>query len=533
MDVATQAVTEAGGFRDAKNISPQWTPDGRSLFFVSDRQGISNIYRLDLDRKDSTQITNLLTGASGITTLSPAMSASGGHVIFSAYENDGYSIYALDSGDQLSGRTPVDLPLNAAVLPPRRTGQGPVWSAINDVAVGLPAIAAAPPAPESYKPKLSLDFAGQPTIGVGADPFGVYAAGGMSFVFSDMLGNHTLAAAVQATSRFDEFGGQAFYLNRTHRWNWGLDVEQIPYIARAFDAAITSGPGQPTYVENEYRILQRDQAMLGVISYPFSRAHRVELSGGFRRIGLKEDVTTREFDLNTGQQLSQDRTTLASEPTLNLGQASSALVYDTSIFGAASPIRGSRYRLELSQSAGSLSYTGVLTDVRTYLMPVRPYTFALRGLYFGRYGQDSGDGRLPTLYLGYPGLVRGYDSGSFQSGECGTTVDGSCPAFDRLIGSRVAIANAEVRFPLWGIFKRDQFYGPLPIELAVFSDGGVAWGSNSRTFVTRSDSKPVASVGGAARVNVLGFAVAEIDYVRPLSRPGRGWLWQFSLIPGF
>jgi outer membrane protein assembly factor BamA len=166
-------------------------------------------------------------------------------------------------------------------------------------------------------------------------------------------------------------------------------------------------------------------------------------------------------------------------------------------------------------------------------MPFRPYTFAFRGLYYGRYGADSGDARLPTLYLGYPGLVRGYDSGSFRSGECGASLDGSCPAFDRLIGSRVGVANAEIRVPLWGLFKRDQFYGPIPVELAAFADGGVAWGSNLQQFVTRSDSKPVGSVGGAVRINVLGFAVAEIDYVRPLNRPGRGWLWQFNLIPGF
>jgi Tol biopolymer transport system component len=534
LDLATEAVTEAGGFPGAKNISPQWTADGRALFFVSDHQGIANLYRVDLIRKETTQITNLLTGASGITSLSPAMSASNGRIIFSAYENDGYSIYALETPEQLAGRAPVELPVNAAVLPPRRTGQGPVWASIHDLGTGLPKVADLPAAPEPYKPKLSLDFAGQPTVGVGADPFGAYAVGGMSFIFSDILGNHTLGVGAQVTSRFDEFGGQLFYLNRTHRWNWGLDIEQVPYVARAFDAGIATIPGQPaTYVENEYRILQRDQAMLGVLSYPLSRATRVEVTGGFRRIGLKEDVTTRQFDLNTGQQLSEDRTTLASEPTLNLGQASSALVYDTSIFGATSPIRGSRYRLELSQTAGSITYTGLLTDVRTYVMPFRPYTFAFRGLYFGRYGQDSGDGRLPTLYLGYPGLVRGYDSGSFQSGECGVTIDGSCPAFDRLIGSRVGVANAEVRFPLWGIFKRDEFYGPLPVELAVFADGGVAWGSNTQRFVRGADSKPIGSVGGAARINVFGFAVAEIDYVRPLNRPGRGWLWQFNLIPGF
>jgi Tol biopolymer transport system component len=532
IDAGTGAVRRVGGFADAKNISPQFSADGRSLFFLSDRQGITNVYRLDFDSNTTTQITNLLTGASGVTALSPALSVGGGRLFFSAYENDGYSIYALESSSQLSGVTPVDLPLNAAVLPPRRTGEGPVFAAVNNMAIGLPPAAAEPPV-APYKPKLSLDFAGQPSVGVGADPFGVYAAGGVSFLFSDMLGNHTLATAVQATSRFDEFGGQVYYLNRTHRWNWGTAVQQIPYVARAYDAGVADVNGQTRYIENEYRILQRDQSVLGIISYPFSRAQRVEFSGGFRRLGLKEDVTTRQFDFNTGQQLTQDRTTLASEPTLNLGQASGALVYDTSISGITSPIRGSRYRLELSQSSGSLTYSGVMADVRTYLMPVRPYTFAFRGLYYGRYGHDAEDGRLPTLYLGYPGLVRGYDAGSFQSGECGVQTDGSCPAFDRLIGSKVAIANAELRFPLWGLFHPDQFYGPIPVELAVFADGGVAWGSNTRTFTASGDSQPVGSVGAAARVNIFGFAVAEVDYVHPLDRPGRGWLWQFNLIPGF
>jgi outer membrane protein assembly factor BamA len=154
-------------------------------------------------------------------------------------------------------------------------------------------------------------------------------------------------------------------------------------------------------------------------------------------------------------------------------------------------------------------------------------------MYFGRFGRDAEDGRLPALYLGYPGLVRGYDSGSFESGECGNQPDGSCPVFDRLIGSRVAIANAELRFPLWSAFGGDQFYGPVPVELAVFSDAGVAWGRSERAGFAQGDNKPVVSVGAAARINLFGFAVAEINYVRPLDRPRRGWLWQFNFIPGF
>jgi len=529
MDVASGQVREAGGFDGAKNIDPQWSQDGKSLYFLSDRQGITNVYRLPLDGGDPMQLTNILTGVSGITSLSPALSAGNGRLVFSAYENDGYNIYALDGDKVMAETPPIQLPIDAGVLPPRRTGEGPVFAAITDQTTGLPA--AAPAETQPYKPKFSLDYAGQPTIGIGTDPFGTYASGGVSFLFSDTLGNHVLATSAQVTNRLDEFGGSVFYLNRTHRWNWGIGIDQTPYIASAFTTGVDVSGGQPVLVESEFRIKQIDRGVTGVASYPFSAARRVEFSGGVRQLTLSEDVTDRLFD-QFGNQVGQDQNTLASLPTLNLGQAAAALVYDTAISGVTSPIKGTRYRLELSQSAGSLTYTGALLDYRTYLMPVRPYTLALRGLYFGRFGADSEDQRLPTLYLGYPGLVRGYDSGSFQAGECGAQINGSCPVFDRLIGSRVAVANAEFRFPLWGAFRRDSFYGPLPIEVGVFGDAGVAWSqTNSLSFT--GDHKPVSSVGAVARVNLLGFAIAEFDYVHPLNRPGRGWVWQFNLSPGF
>ena len=528
LDVASGNVTQLGGFDGAKNIGPQWAGDGKSLFFISDRGGISNIYRITADGGRTTQLTNMLTGASGITSLSPAMSVAGGRLLFSAYEEDNYNIYALDTAEQLAGEAPVDLPRNAAVLPPRREAGGLVVEALQDPTWGLPASTQVP-VPEEYKAEWGLDWAGQPSVGVGVDPFGTYATGGVAFLFSDMLGNHVIGTAAQVTSRFDEFGGTFFYLNRQHRWNWGVSVDQTPYVSRGYNAFVQGN----SYVEQEYRFLQRDQSVTGSLSYPFNRSHRVEFSGGFRRIGQKYDLRELEFDLITGQLIGENEEALALFPTLNLGEASSALVFDTSISGPTSPIRGSRYRLELSQTSGGLSYTGALADFRTYMMPFRPYTFALRGLYYGRFGDNASDQRLPPLYIGYPGLVRGYDYNSFESGECGVTTDGSCPAFDRLVGSRVAVANAEIRFPVWGAFGGDQFYGPLPLEAAFFADGGVTWGSSDRFTVAKTDSKPVSSVGAALRVNVLGFAVAEINYVRPLQRPGRGWLWQFNLRPGF
>ena len=118
-------------------------------------------------------------------------------------------------------------------------------------------------------------------------------------MFSDMLGNHTLYAGAQVTSRFDEFGGNVIYINRTHRWNWGAALDQTPYVSAAFDAGVDDIRGQPVYVEQEYRFLQIDRSLTGLLSYPFSRAHRIDFSGGVRQIGFKQDVTTRAVSTTT------------------------------------------------------------------------------------------------------------------------------------------------------------------------------------------------------------------------------------------
>jgi outer membrane protein assembly factor BamA len=218
---------------------------------------------------------------------------------------------------------------------------------------------------------------------------------------------------------------------------------------------------------------------------------------------------------------------------INLSEATAALVYDSSVSGATSPLVGRRYRFEYSQLSGTLNYGGALADYRRYFMPVRPFTLALRGLHYGRYGSDAEDPRLSPLFIGYQGLVRGYDLGSFDADECISFDMVSCEAFNQLNGSRVAVVGAEVRVPLLGLFSRRSFYGPFPIEVALFGDAGVAWTSDSKPSFAGGDRDWVRSAGVAVRANLLGFAVAEFDYVRPLDRSRKGWIWQFGLTPGF
>jgi Tol biopolymer transport system component len=534
VDAASGNIRELGGYEDAKNVNPQWAPDGQSLFFVSDRQGISNIYRMDIESRTSVQVTNLLTGASGITDLSPSISAGGTRLAFSAYEDDGYNVYTIDRATSLT-LAQTELPRNAGVLAPRTVGEGMIYAYLQTPAAGLPsATAQAANTVTPYKPKLGLDFLGQPSLGVGVDAFGTYVAGGIAASFSDVLGNHVLQGALQLTNRFDETGGAVMYLNRTHRWNWGVSFDQTPYVLDGVSQGFgTDANGNTVLLQQEERLIQTDRGFTGVTSYPFSRASRVEFTGGLRQITGKQELITDSFDPITGVQIGHTDQNLATFQTLNLAQASSAYVYDTSIFGVTSPIRGSRYRLELDQTSGGLTYTTGLADYRTYMMPKRPFTIALRGMYYGRFGHDSENSLLTPVFIGYPDLVRGYDSGSFQASECGSSTDGSCPVFDRLLGSKMMVANAELRVPAWSLFGGSGYYGPLPVELAVFGDAGAAWDSTHPFHLTGPDRDLVRSAGVAARVNLFGYAVAEFDYVHPFDRPGRGWLWEFNLRPGF
>jgi outer membrane protein assembly factor BamA len=179
----------------------------------------------------------------------------------------------------------------------------------------------------------------------------------------------------------------------------------------------------------------------------------------------------------------------------------------------------------------------VLGDFRKYFLPVRPFTLATRVMHYGRYGSGGESERLQPLFLGYPGLVRGYSYGSFNSSECTASVSdpNACPVFDQLLGSRMVVANAELRFPLFGALGVGSgYYGVFPVELAIFGDGGLAWDSQHKPSVLGSGTRdPVFSAGAGLRINLLGFAVAELDLVRPFQRPEKGWVWQLQLQPGF
>jgi len=545
MDVGSGQIRALPGFENGsqngnpgKLIDPQWSSDGQSLYCMSDHTGITNLYRVRLSDGAIQQLTNLATGVSGITQLSPALSVATGsdRLAFAVYERGDYDIYTIDMPGRLTSVTPAPQSVaEASTLPPLKRTGAEVAELITNPTRGLPAPNAASTAVD-YKPKLQLDYVGQPYVVAGADRFGSYIGGGVSFLFSDMLGDHTVAALAQINGELDTFAGALGYLNQKSRWNWGGSISQIPYISGGYSQSLVDlGGGRPGVQQDVIRFNEIHRTVSAVTAYPFDQTSRVEFTGGLHQISFNERIESQVFDLATGELVSDQRQNLPAPSTLNLAETSAAYVYDTSLFGPTSPILGRRARFEVDPTFGNIKYTGVLFDYRQYYMPFKPLTLAGRLVHYGRYGSGSDDNRLYPLFLGYPTLVRGYDFNSFDASECvpSTPTSTDCPVFDKLIGTRLLVANAEARFPLLGIFRREFMYGPVPLEGVIFGDAGVAWTRNDKPKFAGGTREWARSVGAGVRVNALGFAILEFDAVRPIDRPGQGWKFQFSFQPGF
>jgi hypothetical protein len=99
----------AGGYRDirivdvatgkfqrithdrAVDMQPVWSSDQKTLYFVSDRTGISNIYAYDIERASLLQVTNVRIGA-----FQPAPSADGKTLVYVGYSSQGFDLHAMD-----------------------------------------------------------------------------------------------------------------------------------------------------------------------------------------------------------------------------------------------------------------------------------------------------------------------------------------------------------------------------------------------------------------------------------------------------
>jgi hypothetical protein len=549
MDMMSHTTQVLPLFTGAKHINPQFSPDGTQLYFVSDRGGFDDIYRVTLATGDVAQMTNLATGVSGITSLSPTLSvaAVNGRMMFTVFEHGGYALHRIDAGDRpgipvvAADTAGTSAATAAGVLPPPDVpGGGAVTARLDNPVAGLPGSTVFPTGP--YDRKFALEqIGGGVGVGIGGGGgyyggygygSGAYGAGGLTAVFGNVLENNQFIASVGGAGDIQDFGGSVTYINLSHRWNYGLTLSHTPLLTGGTSLFDSSGVQRFDYImETVY-----DEGAQAFAQYPFSPVHRVEFSASYDYIHyqLRRDAYT--IDAAGNYTLVAQGQKLQAPPGLSLASVGVAFVGDYSTFGLTSPVAGARYRFGVSPYIGNVQFMQVTADYRHYFL-ANPVTFAFRAIHYGRYGKDAES--IYPYYLGDPYLdfVRGYDPNSFSPRECPTTGTG-CPAFDRLVGSKIAATNFEIRVPVLGVSQYGLINFPyLPMEVAPFVDAGVAWANGSPpTFKLSENStarEPVISSGVSIRVNLLGYLVGEVYAAYPWMRPGAGWQYGFQLLPGW
>ena len=86
----------------AINMHPMYSQDGKLVLYSADYDGIFNIYQHDLQTKEVSKLTNVVSGA-----FHPAQGAKGG-IVYTGYSADGYDIHQLSPQNMVASRTEIE-----------------------------------------------------------------------------------------------------------------------------------------------------------------------------------------------------------------------------------------------------------------------------------------------------------------------------------------------------------------------------------------------------------------------------------------
>ncbi|HEX7190124.1 MAG TPA: hypothetical protein VF381_01005 [Thermoanaerobaculia bacterium] len=287
---------------------------------------------------------------------------------------------------------------------------------------------------------------------------------------SDMLGNRRFIASLDSVSSFSNF--DFLYMDLQHRWNWGVRL----FDNRSFFNAIDQTTSLATRGQQDYR----ETGLLGILSYPFDRYHRIDTG-----LGLESR------DINYPVDFTQDPTTgnisyIFFRRKDNFPIVTASFSGDNTRFKEFGPIAGRRYEIS-TDYAPDLKAHGTLTaDTSVEWRQYIPITS--RSLFAARVFAGYSSGNFSNFYyFGGLNTLRGYD---FQS----------------LIGNEAAFANFEFRFPLVDLiaFPGIAFQG---IRGNLFFDiGGANFKGQPYQFINNHqlvDGK--ASTGWGLSFNLFGL----------------------------
>ena len=555
MNLHTGEVQDLPVFPEANNLNPQFSGDNNAIYFLSNRDGFRNLYLYDLASQQTQQLTDYFTGISGITEYSPALSVSAqGDILYSFYRSQRYTIY-LAKADAFE---PVDVDNNAvnfaaALLPPFKSYGVDVVNTNLANFERFNTIDSSQIRPTPYRPQFKLDYLASSGMGVSVGSrYGAGLASGIQGIFSDILGRNQIFAGLAINGEIYDFGGQVAYINQANRINWGGAISHIPFVSGLMSYSHDSNPNSPTgyTISENYDIIRTFQEQAeGFVAFPFSKTTRIEAGAALAHYSYRIDrYATYYYATEDGQFASyypvyNDRRKLSLQEAeqmyggnfnaFTIQQVNAALVGDNSYFGVAAPLAGYRYRIGLEQYFGDFNFTTYTVDLRKYNR-YGPVTLAARAYGYIRSGKD--EGALYPLFLGYPYLIRGYESSSFYRGQ----QQGTIGTFDynQLMGNKIAVANIEARIPFTGPKRLALMESKMLFsDLNFFFDIGLAWRSGDKiAFKNQPDligsrptengqgeilvyeRVPAMSAGASLRVNVFGYFVLEPYFAIPFQR---------------
>jgi len=577
LDVATGAISlllDTAG----EDHSPVWSPDGRKLAFVCDRDGAPNIYLFDPADRSITLLTDVLGGVLNIS-----WSHEGDRLVFSAFDRGGWDIFAvqqpLTSDGILAGlrrRTPASvLSLDAAQQPGardtlRQLSRGAlavawpdsVTPADSSYALGarrreaprgaLPPVANEPPAWNGDGQGRGMGMPGQPgfvppdTASGMPERAPVVEAGGPFGLPDTLLGQkpapyHWKFGAESANGGFAAATGYGFIGSTSVLFSDFLGDRDL-YVA----ADVNPGSLEETNALAIYSYLPRRwDWSVGAFHFKNYYESRVttlgeQLSsaqvfsertfGGLAELSYPFD-RFRRADLQFTQMLvqrtfyTQDAVgdyVIGNTAYRSVTAPSVSLVGDNALDTYFGPVNGSRYNITFSPAFAlfdnSLAYRSLTFDYRRYWDLTSGYTYAFRTLDAGSWGRDP-----QAFRIGGFSTIRGF------------------PDFD-LVGSRFLLVNSELRFPF---IQQLGLVGPVPLgnfnlRGVLFSDAGLVWNQGDPLRLTYTDpagarhlASPYLSFGTGVRtfflVGLLKLDVAWHTDLQYLSRPR----WEFSIGPDF
>jgi hypothetical protein len=442
LDLAGGAIRDLT-YGDWQDDTPRWSPATGRIWFSSDRDGTLQLYSVDTTGSGRRE-TAALGGA-----FDPQFVDTASGVVFGGFADLTFNLYRAKSLPD-SGLTQIALDSTRAA---------PRWDWPE---LASSTVAGATPGP--YRRRYGLDFA----AGEAAVAPGLGSEQGAVVLFSDLLNDHQFIGTLSSFSYsgsglgnlLENLSGSAFYLDQTHRINWGVGA----YRQRGL---FYEGDFTSLFQETSYGVL-------GQVRYPFSRFRRLEA----------------EFRLEHSNRFDFANPVVA-EPRRVAWLAANYLTYvkDNSLWLATGPIDGERYSLTVGLvndvNHGRFDAYVLSGDARHYLRTSRRSAIAVRAL-----GYWTGGDRPRLINIGGSWGLRGY------------------PYFGYVSGTRAWLLSAEWRFPITDYlalgfpFGAAQFPG---VQGALFTDLGRAWTPTSRGRGT------LGSWGVGFRMPVIDALVLRLD----------------------